>query len=56
MKTYVVESRTNYGVLVHIINAETEKEAKEIAEIAGAWRDCEVYEIDTTTKGLVHAA
>ena len=56
MKTYIIESGTNHGLLVHIVNAETEKEAKEIAEIDGAWSDCEVYEIDTTTKGLVHTA
>jgi len=53
MKTYIIESMTNHGTMVHIVNADTAKEAKKIAEDAKAWPDCTVYEIDTTTKGLV---
>lgn len=54
MKTYIIESMTNHGTMAHIVNADTAEEAKKIAEDAKAWPDCKVYEIDTTTKGLVH--
>ena len=56
MKTYIIESSTNYGLYVHIVNAETPEEAKAIALVEGAWDGCDVHEICTTTKGLVHAA
>jgi hypothetical protein len=62
MKTYIVCSDTNYDLMVHVVNAETEDEAKGLAlstkclkgeKIASAWNNCEVYELDTETKGVV---
>jgi hypothetical protein len=54
MKTWIIESETNHGLLVHVVNAETKEEAKEIAEAGGAWDGYEIYEIDTLTHGVVH--
>ena len=52
MKTYIVRSYTNYGEVVHIINADDEKDAGDMAKEYGAWDDCDVEEIDTATRGL----
>ena len=42
--------------MVHIVNAENEKEATTTALKEGAWEGCEVSEIDTETKGVVFNA
>jgi len=56
MKTWLVNSDTNYGLMVHIVNADTLQEALELANKEGAWdvREYDVEEIDTTTRGVVH--
>ena len=57
MKTYIITSDTNYGLMVHIVNAESAK-----AAIQAATNDpnnthpgahIEVFEIDTKTPGVV---
>lgn len=53
MKTYFIASDTNYDLYAHIVNAETEEEAREIAMKNGAWDGCEITELDTQTPGLV---
>jgi hypothetical protein len=55
MKTYLVSSDTNYGLMVHIVNADTPKEALRLAETysPGAWDGAEVKEINTKTPGVV---
>jgi len=53
MKTYIVCSDTNYDLMVHVVNANSEQEAKEIALKNGAWEGCRAYEIDTKRKGVV---
>lgn len=53
MKTFCVTSLSNYGLVVHIINADSETEAEEIALEAGAWEGCTAYKIDTEKKGCV---
>ena len=54
LKTYVVQSDTNYGLMVLIVNAYTPEEAVEIAENDEAWEGSEAYEIDTKSRGIVH--
>jgi hypothetical protein len=56
MKTYIVESQSNYDLVVHIVNAYTDAEAIMLAKRAGAWDGCEVHEIDTKRHGVVHLA
>ena len=53
MKTYISCSQTNYDLLVHIVNADTIREAYDMAIQAGAWENAVVHEIDTKTKGVV---
>jgi len=53
LKTYAVLSRTNYGELVHIINASSPEEAQAIAIEDCGWDGSEVELIDTTTAGLI---
>jgi hypothetical protein len=56
MKTYIVTSATNYDLMVHVVNAENEKDATTSALKKGAWEGCEVFEIDTKTEGVVFNA
>lgn len=56
MKTYCIVSETNYGKMVHIVNALSRKEAVVIAEEEGAWGYADVQLIDTTKSGCVFIA
>ncbi len=56
LKTYCVQSRTNYDMLVYIINAESKEEAVEIALKEGAWEHCDINEIDIQKPGCVFAS
>lgn len=56
MKTYIVESQTIHSLLVHIVNAQYQEEAIDLAKEAGAWDGCEVHEIDLKSPGVVHSA
>jgi hypothetical protein len=53
MKTFITKSWTNYGEVVHIVNAENEDLAGTLAEEHGAWDGYEIEELDTTKEGLV---
>ena len=53
MKTFIVCSETNYNLMVHVVNAETKKEAIKFAKDDGAWDGCEATEIDTEKEGVV---
>ena len=53
MKTFIVCSDTNYDLMVHIVNADTEEEALKLALINGAWPGARVTEIDTKIRGVV---
>jgi hypothetical protein len=54
MKTFLIKSNTNYGEVVHVINAPSEEAVKILANSNKAvWDGYEVEEIDTTTIGLV---
>ena len=56
MKTFVYNSYTNYGTMVHIINAENREEADKIASRDCVWSDAEVTELNFTEKGIVYFA
>lgn len=53
MKTYIVTSTTNYGLMIHIVNAENKKNATTLALKEGAWEGCKISEINTKTEGVV---
>lgn len=61
MNTYLVESSTNYGLMVHVVNADTPDRAKDLTlehrrenpTEYGAWLDCRVTQINTITPGVV---
>lgn len=53
MKTYCIVSETNYGKMVHIVNADLKKEASTIAEKEGAWEHADIQVIDTSKAGCV---
>jgi hypothetical protein len=53
MKTYIVCSDTNYDLMVHVVNADSQEEAVQCALLDGAWGGCFAIEIDTITKGVV---
>jgi hypothetical protein len=54
MKTFIVCSDTNYGLMVHVVNTDTKEEAIKLATEDGAWDGCLVYEIATKTRGVVY--
>lgn len=56
MKTFIYNSFTNYGTMVHIVNAENREEADKIAYADCVWDDAEVVELDYTNKGIVYFA
>ena len=53
MKTFIVQSYTNYGAMVYVVNAENSESAYTIAREKGAWEDSDVTLLDTTSKGHV---
>lgn len=53
MNTYLVASDTNYGLMVHVVNAATPEEARQLAEAAGAWPHADITLIDTAKPGVV---
>ena len=50
--TYACTSESNYGLVIHIVNATDEEEAKKIAIAAGAW-ECEVSKLDLSQYGVL---
>lgn len=56
IKTFIIESQSNYGLVIHIVNTQTNNEALKIAREKGACHILSVVEIDTKTKGLVYEA
>lgn len=56
LKTYCVESQTNYNLMVHIVNVKNKEEAVRLAKEDGAWDGCDVHEIDLSKSGVVHSA
>jgi hypothetical protein len=54
MKCYVANSETNYGPLVHVVMADSVKEAFTLAVKDGAWDDCVVTELYlSSTEGVI---
>ncbi|MBD3405048.1 MAG: hypothetical protein GF411_02795 [Candidatus Lokiarchaeota archaeon] len=54
MNTYLIRSHTNYGEVVHIINAENEAEVREFASKCNTvWDGYDIEEVDTKTRGIV---
>jgi hypothetical protein len=50
MKTFLIKSNTNYGEVVHVINAKSRADVRKLADsIKGIWDGYEIEEIDTTT-------
>lgn len=56
MKTFIYKSYTNYGTMVHIINAENREAADKISLSTNVWDDADVEELDFNTEGLVYFA
>lgn len=57
MNTYLIRSYTNYGEVVHIINAEAEGEARKIADRSSCvWEGYDIEKIDTKSRGIVAVA
>ena len=55
MKLYAITSYTNYGDLVHIVKAESEKEAIIMAKEDGAWDDFDINELNyDIEKGVLY--
>ncbi len=54
MKTFLIVSETNYGVGVHVVNAENQEAALEAARkvFFPPWPHADVFEIDTTVPGV----
>lgn len=51
---YAVTSRTNYGEVIHLINAENESEVKDIAKDNDEiWEGYEIELINTVKRGIV---
>lgn len=53
MNIYIICSDTNYDLMVHIVNANNEEEAIEMASNKGAWLGCRATKLNTTKKGVV---
>lgn len=55
MNIFVVESEDNYGLVVHIVNAETKQKALEIAKANGSWADGieNVTKLDLSQSGVI---
>lgn len=54
MKTFMLRSSTNYGELVHIVNADNEDEARNLVkDDHTVWDGYKIEEINTNVKGVV---
>lgn len=54
MNTYLVKSATNYGEVVHVVNAENEDDIRNIVlNNDEVWDGYEIEQVDTVTKGIV---
>ena len=54
MKTFATRSWTNYGEVIHLINANTEEEARSIADDCDTvWDYYQIEEVSTTIHGIV---
>ena len=57
LKTYLLRSFTNYGEVVHVVNAENEDEVRKVAlNHPGVWEGYSIEELNTVTKGIVAVA
>ena len=57
MNTYLVKSGTNYGEVVHVVNADDESEVRSIVlNNDQVWEGYEIEKVDTNTKGIVAIA
>jgi hypothetical protein len=57
MGTYLVKSATNYGEVVHIVNAEDEDDVRNIVlNNDEVWDGYEIEKVDTTTRGIIAVA
>lgn len=57
MKTFIVTYEHNYGLGVTVINANSEVEAREMADAYEAvWDGYDIEEVDLITKGSVFTA
>ena len=53
MTTYMVIANADHGFMVYAINADSVKEAEQMAKDDGAKGVCGAVEINTTSKGIV---
>ena len=54
MKTFILRSDTNYGELIHIVNAEDEDDCRNIVlNNEKVWDNYTLEELNTETKGIV---
>ncbi len=54
MNTYLVKSQTNYGEVVHVVNAIDETDVVNIVKNNNeVWGGYEIELLDTTTRGIV---
>lgn len=52
MKTFLVKSATNYGEVVHVVNAKDETDVRNIVlNNDGVWDGYDIEEVDTHTRG-----
>jgi len=57
MKTFLVKSYTNYGEVVHVVNADNETEARTVADGRDdVWEGYEVEELSRDLRGVVAVA
>lgn len=57
MNTYLVKSITNYGEVVHVVNATDEDDVRNIVlNRADVWDGYEIEKVDTITRGVVTVA
>ena len=54
MNTYLVLSDTNYGEVVHVVNAVDEDDVRVIVSVDDSvWSGYEIEIVNTTTRGIV---
>jgi hypothetical protein len=51
--TYIFRYQTNYGLGVVVVNATSDKEAKELAKIAGAWDTDDMTPVNPKIQGII---
>ncbi len=57
VNTYLVKSQTNYGEVVHVVNANDETEVRNIVlNNDEVWDGYAIEKVDTNTKGIVAVA